>query len=277
MKNHSILNSSLCAAILAGASLTSPTSSQADERFFTYSYEATSVLPKGGVEFEQWITYRGGKEEGTYSRWDIREEIEFGITDRYTTALYLNFRDTFRDNLDGPGAEEDEFEFKGVSSEHKFQLLNPHTKPLGMLAYGEVTTDGNELELEEKLIFQKFLDPDEKWNAVFNVIFEQEWEYEAEETGEESVLEFTTGLSYRLTPKWALGLEARHHRVYSGMYDEEEANAWFVGPNVHFGSGKWWGTLTVLPQVAGDPETESGLELDEHTRVEVRLIAGYNF
>src|SRR4026207_1688267 len=107
----------------------------ADERFFTYSYEASSVLPKGGVEFEQWITYSGGKEDGNFSRWDLREELEFGITDRYTTAVYLNFRDTHSDITADPADDVDEFEFKGVSSEHKFQFLNPHTKPIGLLGY----------------------------------------------------------------------------------------------------------------------------------------------
>ena len=273
MFKHSILSQSLCAAVLAGAGF----NLHADERMFTYNYEAVSILPKGGVEFEQWITYRGGKEDGTYSRWDIREEIEFGVTDRYTTALYLNFRDTYRDNDSTPGTEEDEFEFKGVSSEHKYQFLNPRTKPIGLLGYGEVTTDGNELELEEKIILQKFFGADEQWNAVFNLITEQEWEYESEETGEESVLEFTAGLSYRLNQNWAVGVEARHHRVYEGIYSDELANAWFVGPNLHYGTGKWWGTLTVLPQIGGHPDTRGELELDEHTVVEVRLIAGYNF
>src|SRR5687767_13612437 len=127
MKYHKFLSPQLCAAILAGA-VTSPIAVHADERMFTYSYEAVSVLPKGGVEFEQWITYRGGKEDGVFSRWDIREELEFGITDRYTTALYLNFRDTHSDISEATGDEVDEFEFKGISSEHKFQLLNPHTK-----------------------------------------------------------------------------------------------------------------------------------------------------
>jgi len=32
-----------------------------------------------------------------------------------------------------------------------------------------------------------------------------------------------------------------------------------------------------LPQVAGRPDTRSGLNLDEHERIEVRLIAGINF
>ncbi len=276
MKKNAILSPGLGAAVLAcGAALTVNT--YADERFFNYSYEATSVLPKGGVEFEQWVTYNGQKEEGVFARWDFREELEFGITDRYTTALYLNFRNTHSDLSDVAGDEVDEFEFKGISSEHKFQVLNPHTKPLGFLLYGEVTTDGDELELEEKLIFQKFFGHDEKWNLAFNAIFEQEWEYEAAETEEEAVLEFTAGLSYKLTPHWAVGLEARNRRVFEGMLQDEEADAYFVGPNVHYGSGKWWGTLAVLPQVHGTPDTRDGLELDEHTRVEVRLIAGYNF
>src|SRR6185436_2031071 len=121
MNKNRILSPSLCAAVLAsGAAL--PISALADERYFNYSYEATSVLPKGGVEFEQWITYSGQKEDGVFARWDFREELEFGITDRYTTALYLNFRNTHSDGADAfeDGAEVDDFEFKGISSEHKY-------------------------------------------------------------------------------------------------------------------------------------------------------------
>src|SRR5262245_5947617 len=104
MKNNltrkTILAPSLCAAVLAGTGVIHPDFARADERFFTYSYEASSVLPKGGVEFEQWVTYRGGKEDGVFAAWDLREELEFGITDRYTTSLYLNFRSTHSDPTD---------------------------------------------------------------------------------------------------------------------------------------------------------------------------------
>lgn len=258
-------------ACLVAASIAVPASTQADERMFTYSYEAVSILPKGAWEFEQWITYRGDKGEGTFARWDLREEIEYGVNDRYTTALYLNFRDT---NVDG----DREFEFKGISTEHKYQLVNPHTKPLGVLLYGEVTTDGGEVELEEKLILQKFFGPDERWNAVFNAVLEQEWEFEHGDTEEESVLEFTAGLSYKLNEHWAVGLEARNHRVFEGIgFDDEIADAYFVGPNLHYGTAKWWATLTVLPQVSGNPDDEDGLNFSEHERIEVRLIAGINF
>jgi hypothetical protein len=242
----------------------------ADERLFTYSYEA-EVLPKGGLEFEQWVTHRRDKADGVFSRWDFREELEYGLTDRLTTALYLNFRDTTETT---ETVEAHDFEFKGISSEWKYQILNPNTKPIGLLGYGEITYNGSELELEEKLILQKNFG--ERWVTVFNAILEQEWEWEGDDEERELAVEFTAGVSYRLNKNWALGIEGRHHRVYAD-FDDEIAKAWFVGPVVHYGSGKWWGTLTVLPQVAGSPDMAQGLELDEHTKVEVRLIAGYNF
>ena len=248
---------------------------RADERSFTYSYEADSVLPKGGWEFEQWITYKGGKEDGIFSRWDIREEIEYGVADKYTTALYLNLRSTHSDGVPG-SADLDRFEFKGISSEHKLQLLNPHTKPIGLLLYGEISTDGDELELEEKLVLSKTLD--EKWTLAFNAVLEQEWEFEADETEKTLGLEFTAGVSYKISPHWAVGLEAMNVRKFDGLsFSSQQSSAYFAGPNLHYGASKWWATLTVMPQVGGRPDTGSSLNLRDHERVEVRLIAGFGF
>jgi hypothetical protein len=250
------------AALLAGA--LSLTFARADERHFTYSYEADSILPKGGMEFEQWVTNRSGKEDGVYSRWDIRSELEYGITDRLTTALYLNFTSEYED-LEGLESEH-EFEFKGVSSEWKYQVLSPHRSPIGILLYGEVTYSGEEFELEEKIIFSKNFG--DKWIAAVNVIFEQEWEFEAEETEEEGAFELTGGIAYRVTPQFSVGVEARNARAYP-EFEEEESSAWFVGPNLHFATEKWWATLTVLPQVTD--------VLDEHERIETRLLVGISF
>jgi len=257
---------------LVASLLTSFLGARADERLFTYTYEA-EVLPKGGVEFEQWLTHRRGKEDGVFSAWDFREELEFGLTEKLTSALYLNFRNTQTEDVPGL-SNQDKFEFKGVSSEWKYQLLNPNTKPVGVLAYAEATYDGVEFELEEKLVLQKNFG--EKWVLALNTTVEQKWEFEAGATERELGLELTGGLSYKLTPHWALGLEGRNARKFPD-FDSEKSSAWFVGPALHYGSSKWWATLTVLPQVAGRPDTRSGLNLDEHERIEVRLIAGINF
>ena len=53
----------------------------------------------------------------------------------------------------------------------------------------------------------------------------------------------------------------------------------FVGPSLHYGAERWWATLTVMPQIAGWPDSRGigGLTLDDHERLEVRLKLGYNF
>lgn len=261
------------AALLAAAGLV--TGVRADERLFTYSYEADSILPKGGLEFEQWVTYRGVKEDGVFARWDLREELEYGVTDRYTTALYLNFRDTHSEGVTGV-TDRDRFEFKGISSEHKYQVLNPNTGPIGLMLYGEVTTDGEELELEQKVIVSKNFG--EKWTVAVNAVIEEEWEFTSGETEKALELQFTGGVSYRLSPNWAVGLEAMHAREFEGLgFGTQESSAYFVGPNVHYGTGKWWATMTVMPQVDGHPNTEGGLDLVHRERVEARLIFGINF
>jgi hypothetical protein len=248
---------------------------RADERLFNYSYEADSILPKGGVEFEQWVTYRGIKHKGNYSRWDLREEIEYGVTDRYTTALYLNTTSEHSDGVSGVDDTSD-FKFKGISSEHKYQILNPNTGPFGLLLYGEVTTDGEELELEQKLVLSKHFG--EKWTVALNAAIEEEWEFESEETEKALELQFSAGVAYRLNQHWSLGLEALHVREFEGLgFGDQESSAYFVGPNVHYGSGKWWATLSVMPQIDGHPNTHAGMDLVNQERLQVRLIFGINF
>ncbi|HZP86345.1 MAG TPA: DUF6662 family protein, partial [Burkholderiales bacterium] len=74
------------------------------------------------------------------------------------------------------------------------------------------------------------------------------------------------------------GLEARYHRVYEGLtLDEHLGSAWFLGPNIHYGSRKWWATFTVLPQISGHPDNGGGKNFTEHQRYEARFILGINF
>src|SRR5881396_3522139 len=100
--------------------LTSFLAARADERLFTYVQEA-EVLPKGGLEFEQWLTHRRGKADGVFARWDFREELEYGLTDRLSVAGYLNFKNTHSEGVTGR-TDESRFEFEGISTELKYQL-----------------------------------------------------------------------------------------------------------------------------------------------------------
>ncbi len=261
---------------LATLAIAASDSLSADERFFTYSYEP-KVLPSGALEFEQWATLRAGKEAGVFSRWDLRSEFEYGLTDRLTSALYLNFQSLHFDSADD-AQDEDHFEFQGLSSEWKFKLFDPTADPVGLLLYGEATTNFQELELEEKLVLGKDLG---RTVLALNVTVEEEWEFEREggesETEEELVLEFTAGAAYHLTDRFAIGLELRQKNVFPEMEDLDHA-ALFAGPALHYAGQRWWATLTVLPQlVALTGATQSHLDLDEFERAEARLILGINF
>ena len=265
-------------ALLLGCTLLGPGTGLADERFFTYIQDA-DVLPRGAWEFEQWVTYGKGFPGGDHRfdqyRWDFREEVEHGFTDKLSGAAYLNFR---QDQIVAQQAGFDsssEFSFKGVSLELKYQLLNPNTKPVGLGLYVEPTFSGNEQELEYKLIASKNIA--DRWVVAANAVFEQEWEKEQGETEKKSVLEFNFGAAYRITPNWSVGLEGRRHDVYEGAtLNEHLASAWFLGPNVHYGTSKWWATFTMLPQISGDP-SDGGVNTTQHRVFEARLIFGINF
>jgi len=250
----------------------------ADERFFTYVQEA-DVIPKGGWEFEQWVTFRKGYLEGDHAfdqyLWDFREEMEYGFTDKLSGSMYLNFQQE-QIVAQQPGLpESSQFSFKGVSGELKYQLLNPYTDLVGVALYFEPTYNGNEQELEYKLIFSKNLG--DKWVLAANATFEQEWEREDGQTERESVLEFTFGAAYRFTPNWSVGLEARYHEVFEGAtLNQHLASAWFLGPNIHYGTSKWWATFTLLPQISGTP-SDGRINTTEHQIFEARLIFGINF
>src|SRR5438105_12990513 len=71
----------------------------ATERYFTYTYEP-ETMPKGSLEYEQWVTLRAGRSavrQDNFKRWELRHELEYGVTDNYTLSLYLNESvETFR-------------------------------------------------------------------------------------------------------------------------------------------------------------------------------------
>jgi hypothetical protein len=265
--------------MVLGFTLVLPVLARADERLFTYTYQA-EVLPKGAMEFEQWITNRNGHANGVFSSFDLRQEFETGLTDRLTTALYFNTKSVYEsvyDNVLLTDVNTEEFAFEGISNEWKYLAVSPMDHWLGVLGYAELGYNGPEFEAEGKLILEHRFSEDLIW--AMNFVVENEYVYEASRQSIEGKSEFTTGLSYRLMPEFAVGLEARNHRIWPDNWGYQGFNAWFLGPSFHTVHDKWWATLTVLPQLSGQSEsiTGDGRELVEHERVETRLIFGVNF
>lgn len=255
----------------------------ADERRFTYTYEP-EVLPKGAMEFEQWVTLRtqrtkgGSVQKGNYNRWDFSEELEYGVTDRYTASLYLNFTTkSFKDYSVAPPVSSSEFEFAGVALENRYMVINPANHAVGLTLYFEPRFSGSEAELEQKIIIgQRHGD----WKWAFNVSHASEWENDLHKL--EGEMDFTLGISRDMSSRWSLGMELRNHNAFPD-YKRWEYTSFYAGPAINYRQEKWWATLSVLPQVfgrnflAGSNDNHSNLVLDEQERVHIRLIFGIDF
>lgn len=263
----------LAAAVCASTLVLVPGEGSANTRRFSYTYES-ATLAAGDAEFEPWTTLRAGR-EGFYRRFDHRLEYEAGLTDAWLGALYLNFSSI----ASGSGAErESTFEYEGVSFETKYKLSDPVADALGSALYLELTTSALEAELEAKLILDKRFGD---FLAAANVVGAQEWELEAEGTAREAELELDLGLAYLVTPAFSAGLEVRNANTFT---PEEgfEHSALFAGPTVSYASRGWWVTASVQPQLVAWKSGEEGetngssLELDDHERIEARVLLGFH-
>jgi hypothetical protein len=248
---------------------------------------------KGEWEVTQWTTGRIGKEKGRYLGMEFNTELEYGITDRLQTALYLSEQYHFSRGAEGSSEEiedRDSVGFSGISTEFKYQLQSPFSHPWGFAVYVEPGWNriervsgerADEIELETIFIAQRnFLG--NRLITVFNYTLEPEWEREGDESNFKTNLKmrWSVGASYRITDHWALGVESRLEGEFADA-DLNRANylVLHAGPNISYSKGRFFGTFTVLPQIIGWPNVRrtGGLELDEHERLELRLKMGTEF
>ncbi len=284
------------------------TPADANDQIFPETYTA-DVLPKGGVEFEQWITYREGKSQGTYGLTQTRTEIEYGITDRWQASLYLNAysvnahnnnSEKSRVDFTSSGGDGDEVtgggpatrgayvpnssrfpipaayyhktDFDSVSLETIYNFFSPYITPVGLSAYAEYTYGDHTQELELKVLAQKNL-LDDKLILAANVVLELEKNsYSLTGTEKETEIELTGGASYRLSSHFRAGVEARNIQGFGG-YSAASGNhaysIWYAGPVISFSAGKVFAMLGYQRQL---PWAESF-----NHAADVEQISGINY
>jgi hypothetical protein len=148
------------------------------------------TLPKGAMEFEQWLVNKRGKASGEYLEWYSRTEFEYGVTNRFQLAAYINarYQNVYRSTVDGRTEADfvpEEFSynrpfdryknthFDSVSIEAIYQLKSPLTDGYGLGIYVEPSLGPRFRELELRLLLQKNL-LDDRLALVANVGFEME-------------------------------------------------------------------------------------------------------
>jgi len=253
-------------------------SASANERLFTYTYEP-ETMPKGGWEFENWVTARDGRNDNVgqkdFHEWEFRQSVEYGVTDNWTTELYFNsHQQSFRDPVSGN--RHTDFRWDGISLENRYQVWNQADHPVGLTLYLEPRISDSGGEIEAKVILgQRY----GQWKWAMNLTHEAEWFNHFHNCEGETELSF--GLARMIGKHWAVGFEFRDNAELE-EYKVWDNNAFYAGPVVAYRADRWWASLAFMPQVFGNnfpdnPDGNPNLELEDHERWNTRLIFGINF
>nr|WP_295904135.1 DUF6662 family protein [uncultured Bdellovibrio sp.] len=277
---------------------------RADENLLGY-VKGAETLPKGSWELYQILTSRDNKGAGKYHALDSKTEVEYGATDSLSLSGSLQMLQVEMSGLsvDGYLPKDNNLSLRpsGVEAGLKYNFLSPAKDDIGLSSYLSFSynwldrhsgQNKDSYSMELLFIAQKyFLEGEVVWssNLGFETTYARrgdlndlppgfDWPVEPEvEIG------FTadTGVAYRFMPNWFVGAEALFESEYETEVGTERWTV-FTGPSLHYGSEKWWATLTWIQQVSGggekfDAQDDNNLHLIEKTKYETRLKVGFNF
>ncbi|HXX11474.1 MAG TPA: DUF6662 family protein [Burkholderiales bacterium] len=295
-------NTRFWSVLLSGALVMSG-GAVADEGLFGY-VKGAEPLPKGSWDAEQWFTWRGGKEQGSYNALDTKTEVEYGFTDRFSgsVAFFGLGINTSGLMIDAylPGDKNYPWRPAGVEAAVKYNYLTPALDDFGLAQYTSLSyfwydvNSGfrkNVYSFETFLIAQKYyLDGQlvvaanlgiEADSATRQPIQGLPADFEWPLTPEmEIAITASAGITYRVISNWFIGAEIFYQTEHETVVGQER---WSLqaGPTIHYAARDWWVTLTWMPQLVGGgtpyPGQTYSQQLIEKTSQEVRLKIGINF
>lgn len=276
----------LLTTLAATAALCLP-AARADENLFGW-IRGAETLPKGHFDALGSLTLRTGKDVGGYRGFDLDLEGEYGFTDRLQGSLSVTNRAIYSHG-NGELKDTNHFTFGGFEAAAKYRILSPFKDPFGLavrleaawLLHDEVAgLLEHEIFLAPEVIVQKnFLD--DTLITELNVGGEWAWGKDpAEQYYKEFSLQGGVGISYRIAPKWFVGIEGRARSEWPLFnFNQFEHVTVYAGPTLHYGTERWWATLSWGYQVYGHgvdekPRTQT---FAEETRHQIRLKVGFDF
>lgn len=247
----------------------------AQDRFFARTY-TSNVLPKSAIDLEFWHTSRFGHKNQFYNAQDQRMELEFGLGNNLQTAFYFNrYQERFSDSSNGTATSNE----IGFSNEWKWKLSDPSANAIGFALYGEWgIKGGDELELESKIILDKYLGNNLfAFNGVVEYEKEFRWQANAVKSDEWQIpVELNLAYMYNIKPTFGLGFEILNHNKIA------KSNGWensvlFGGPTINYRNKSWFVIVNYLPQWVNVHKTSffpGSKVLDENERAEARILVG---
>lgn len=217
---------------------------------FTYPYQ---TLPEGSLELELYsdvVPLRVQADESDASqgklwepRYQLQNEIEYGISDRWE----LGFYQVFEANPKAGG--ENGLLFDGLKFRLRTRVAEAGDLPVDVGLYFELETMHDELSFEGKVNLERDIG---KLRLMTNLWVEEQIArpLDGKAHGREAdfIINPTLGGTYEVTSRLNLGVEywARGQLSASGGDEIERENSrvhHFVGPALHLGFGKLWWSL----------------------------------
>jgi len=265
-----------------------PSAARADETPFAALY-TTDILPQGGKEVEQWLTWEHGQPFQDWNHIEGRTELEYGLTNDFQIAAYLNY-DYFSVRPNDPAQPGTEtLDFTSGSIEAIYRITDPYTHPVGVAVYLEPAFGPDAREIEAKILLDSHFLDDRLIFAV-NGVLEYEWaRAPAAGTAFEHATELTVlaGASYRVAEGLYAGIEFEAKHEGDGLLFGESfhpaADSYRIGPTLHYAHDNWWmtaGYLAQLPTAAtlnGEPDEVVGGFAHEVPRHSLRFRFGVEF
>jgi len=245
----------------------------AQDRQLSRTYQST-VQPKGGFDIEFWNTFHTGRDY-FYTQLDQRLEFEYGVTDKFQSAFYLNATHSATGSKDSSFngiIKESEFSF---SNELKWQVLNPSANTIGLGFYTEYTIGSSGGELEGKIILDK---RNEKNIFAYNAVGEYEMNWNVKkgktEIAKELTVENDLGFMHLFKPTFGLGIEASNQNVF--VNNKLQYAVVYAGPTLYLSTGNHYVMLNIFPQLTNLAGVDKPLELNDREKIEIRLFVGYS-
>lgn len=274
--------------ILSALLLFVTTASFSQDRIFNYTYQSP-VFTKGQYAVELWNTFHW-KRIDYYRQFDHRMAYEAGLNNKLQTAFYLSMstRTSLVSDIVLQGQTyvatssfETDLGFS-FSNEWKYKFSDAEANALGAAVSCEIGISETEFGLEGRVILDKKAG---KFTHAFNLVVQPVWSSEIKNGKVEQEMNFSFeedyGLMYNISTPLYVGFEIRNLNKTT-KEDGLLYSTLFAGPGLAYVSGKFWINATVMPQVAGlfhqkENGFTDGLELNDHERLETRLLFSYSF
>lgn len=292
----------------------------AGENLWLYA-RGTDTRPKDTYEAKLNYIARVDKDSGDYIFHDIRPEIEYGFTDKFTMsgALLLFGHDysgieegnnPVYETQEENGGSVDQFKVGGFEIKAKYNILSPYKDFIGLsvgFAYERrdvYRLDGTTIDQDSfvpHIFLQKnFLDD----TLIFAFLGKMEFERRVTPgvLEEEIAFDIALGVSYRVIPRWYVGLEFRSQSDYLCVEEngtpeagvkcsefdltdfqigDQFQNGQYFGPTIHYAEEKWYATAGALYQIYGGGAerafNKGNKNFDEHEKWHIGFNIGYNW